>query len=268
MSMTSFSLEGRVALITGARRGLGKAFALAMAEAGADVTVADYVLETGELEAVAEEIRKMGRNSIAVQADVTRKDDVDNLVAKAIEKFGVIDILLNNASKFGEIRMKPWDSLTVEEWKELLSVNVIGLWLCCKAAAPVMQKKGKGKIINIGSNVISCPPVVADHHMHYAAGKAAVYTMTQALARALGPSGINVNIIGPGLTASEGAMQQNGYNKQAWEVKAWGMIKDAQCIKRIGQPNDIAGTAVFLASDDSDFVTGQFIAVDGGTWLK
>jgi len=259
-------LKDRVAIVTGAGRGIGKACALRFASEGAKLVIADINVDNASR--TAEEITSKGGEATAIRTDISDENDVNAMAAMTLQQYGTIDILVNNASKFGELKMKTWSSLTVEEWKELLSVNVIGLWLCCKAVVPEMQKKGRGKIINIGSNVISCPPGIAEHYLHYAAGKAAVYTMTQALAKALGPSGINVNIIGPGLTASEGAMQQSGYNKQIWEAKAWEKIKDDQCIKRFGQPDDIAGTALFLASDDSDFIAGQFIAVDGGTWLK
>jgi 3-oxoacyl-[acyl-carrier protein] reductase len=259
-------LKDKVAVITGAGSGIGKAFAFRFSEEGAKVVIPDINFENASK--VADEISSKGREAIAVKTDVSSESDVTTMAETALKKYGTIDILINNAAMFGELRPKPWDSLTLEEWNKLLSINVIGVWLCCKAVTPVMLKKGKGKIINIGSNVIHCPPFVADHNLHYAASKAAVYTMTQALARALSPSGINVNVIGPGITGSEGAMQAVGGDKETWKIKAWDMIKDAQCIKRVQLPEDLAGTAVFLASDDSDFITGQFLAVDGGTWLK
>jgi len=181
------------------------------------------------------------------------------MAEKVIQQYGKVDILINNAAVWYRLEITPWDAWTVEEWDRIFAVNVRGTWLCCKAIAPLMIKQSKGKIINIASAVAKVP--AAQFWLPYSCSKGAVYTLTHALARALGPSGINVNAIAPGFTASEASFAQRDSDKIFSAV-----ISDSS-VRRREEPADLVGTAVFLASADSDFITGQVIYVDGGTVL-
>ena len=246
-------LGGKVAVITGAGRGIGQAYALRFAEEGAKLLLPDISLERAE--GVAEEIRAKGGEAVAMETDISDETSTKRMAEQAIQLYGQVDILLNNAAMFYHLIHKPWDTHTPEEWDRMFEVNVRGTWLCCKVIAPHMIRQSSGKIINIGSSVIKSP----NGHLllHYACSKAAITTMTQLLARALGPSGINVNAIAPGLTATEATSNT--------DEKIFESVAKSQCIPRGEQPVDLVGTAVFLASKDSDFITGQVIYVDGGT---
>ncbi len=168
-----------------------------------------------------------------------------------------MDILINNAAIWYGINAKPWDLWTTEEWDRIFTVNVRGTWLVCKAIVPMMVEAGYGKIINIASNVARVP--AAAFFMPYSCGKGALYTLTHALARVLGDSNINVNAIAPGYTASEASLNQDG-SDQTFEIAT-----AEQTFHRRGQPTDMVGAAVFLASAESDFITGQVYYIDGGT---
>lgn len=248
-------LKDRVAIITGGGRGFGRAFALRFAEEGARLLLPDISLERAE--AVAKEIRDKGGEATAMEADISEEKGTQKMAKRVTEQYGRVDILVNNAAIWYGINAKPWDSWTVEEWDRIFAVNVKGTWLCCKAIAPLMIKQSSGKIINIASHIIKVPD--AQLFLAYALSKAAVYTLTQCLARALGPSGINVNSIGPGYTATEASLGQTGSEEIFKNVVA------AQSIKRREEPADVVGTAVFLASKEADFISGQFIVVDGGS---
>jgi 3-oxoacyl-[acyl-carrier protein] reductase len=248
-------LQDKVAIITGAGRGLGKVFALRFAEEGAKLLLPDISLE--RVDNTVKEIKAKGGEAVAMETDISDVKATQKMADKVIKLYGKIDILLNNAAMYYGVKRRDWDAWTVAEWDRMFAVNVRGTWLCCKAIAPLMVKAGKGKIINIASDVFKVPP--AQFLLAYACSKAAVYTLTQSLARALGPSGINVNSIGPGFTATEASLGQHG-NKESFDATI-----DMQCLKRREEPADLAGTAVFLASSDSDFITGQFIVVNGGS---
>ncbi|GAI46343.1 unnamed protein product, partial [marine sediment metagenome] len=237
-------LEDKVAIITGAGRGLGRAYALRFAEEGARLLLPDISLERAE--GTAKEIRAKGGEAVAMETDISDENATKKMAEKVMQQYGKVDILLNNAAMWYGIDAKPWDAWTVEEWDQIFAVNVRGTWLCCKAIAPLMIKQSRGKIINIVSDVIRVPD--SQFFLAYALSKAAVYTLTQSLAAALGPSGINVNTIGPGYTATEASLRQAGSEKLFEGVVA------AQCLKRREEPADVAGTAVFLASKDSDFI--------------
>ena len=252
MSMTSFSLEGRVALITGARRGLGKAFALAMAEAGADVAVSDYVFETGELEAVAEEVRKMGRNSIAVQADVTCKSDVDNLVAKTIEKFGVIDILVNNAGVSSDPAIL---ETSEEEWHRVMNINVTSILLCSQAVSKGMMERKRGSIINLAS----CAGIRGFASRNtYNVSKAGAVMLTKVLARDLGKYNVRVNAIAPSMVDTP--MTEDFFNDPEKSKSEARRIP----LGRTGEVSDLVGPAIFLASDAASYISAHTLVVDGG----
>ena len=251
----SLKLEGRVAVITGAGRGLGRAFALRFAEEGAKLLLPDISLERAET--VAEEIKAKGGEAVATETDISDEESTRKMAERVAAQYGRVDILVNNAGIWYGVDAKPWDAWTVAEWDHMFDVNVKGTWLCCQAIAPLMVKQSAGKIINIASHVMRVPD--ANIFLPYALSKGAIYTLTQALARALGPSGINVNAIGPGLVATEASLAKDGIEKTFENVVA------AQSIKRRQEPEDVVGTVLFLASKESDFISGQLIIVDGGS---
>jgi NAD(P)-dependent dehydrogenase (short-subunit alcohol dehydrogenase family) len=248
-------LEGKVAIITGASRGIGRALALRFAGEGAKLLLTTTNPERAA--GVVKEIKAKGGEAVAMKADISDENDTKKIAEKVMQQYGKVDILINNAGIWYGVEAKPWDAWTVEDWDRMFAVNVKGTWLCCKAIAPLMVKQSRGNIINISSHVIKVPD--AQFFLAYALSKVAIYTMTQCLARALGPSGITVNAIGPGFTATEASLVQSGSENTFEHVIA------AQSLKRREEPEDVAGAAVFLASKDADFISGQFIVVDGGS---
>jgi len=248
-------LKDEVAIITGAGRGIGRAYALGFADEGARLLLPDISFERAD--AVAREIRNKGGKAVAMETDISDESATKSMAEKVIQLYGRVDILLNNAAMFYRLEAKPWETRTVEEWDRMFAVNVKGTWLCCKAIAPLMVKQSKGKIINIASSIIKNP--YGYLQLHYACSKAAIKTMTELLARALGPSNVNVNAIAPGLTATEAT---SSVIKEEFDN-----VAASQCIHRLEQPADVVGTAVFLASKNSDFISGQTIPVDGGYWF-
>lgn len=246
-------LDGKVAVVTGAGQGLGKAFALSLAEHGAKVVVADINLSTAN--DVAKIIREeKNATGIALQVDVTNEKDTVRMAEQAAEKFGNIDILVNNAAIYYGIQRKPFFEITEQEWDRMLDVNLKGTWLCCKAVFPYMKKQGRGKIVNMASGVVfSGTP----NFLHYVSSKGAVLAFTRALAKEVGKYGINVNSISPGLTMTTASELQSTPEHLAAVVKS-------RAIPRLENAEDLVGAMLFLASDQSDFVTGQSLVVDGG----
>ncbi len=251
------ALKDKVAIITGAGRGLGKEFALRFAGEGARLLLPDISLERANN--TAQEIKAKGGEAHAVLTDISDETSTQKMASEVMRLYGRVDILLNNAALYYGVERRNWDSWKVKDWDHMFEINVRGTYLCCKAIGPLMVKAGKGKIINIASDVFKVAGAV--NLLAYACSKAAVYAMTQTLARALGPSGINVNCIGPGYTATEASLGQ-GASDESFQATI-----DAQCLKRREEPTDLPGAAVFLASSDSDFVTGQFLIVNGGSVL-
>lgn len=247
-------LKDKVAIVTGAGRGLGKAFALKYAEEGAKLFLPDISLERAEK--TAEEIRSMDGEAVTVRTDISDETDTQAMAEKVMQAYGRVDILLNNAALSYGIEPRPWNAWDVDLWDTFFTINSRGTWLCCKAIAPLMEKTGSGKIINLASDIIKLPP--SEVLLPYACSKVAVHQITQCLARALGPSMICVNSIAPGMTATEANLIQPNSEQMFAATIAW------QCVKRREEPEDLTGAAVFLASADSDMITGQLLIVDGG----
>jgi 3-oxoacyl-[acyl-carrier protein] reductase len=248
-------LKDKVAIITGAGRGLGKAFALRFAEEGARLFLPDISLERAQQ--TVKEIKAAKGQAYAILTDISDEKSTLTMADEVMKRYGKVDILLNNAALYYGVEHRPWDSWTVEEWDRMFAINVRGTYLACKAIAPLMVKQKSGKIINIASDVFK---VTGAHRlMAYACSKASVYAMTQMLARALGPDGITVNSIAPGFTATEASLGADP-GKVTFDATL-----DAQALKRREEPSDLPGTAVYLASADADFVTGQYLVVNGGS---
>jgi len=197
-----------------------------------------------------------GGDAIALKVDVSSQEDTEMMAAKTVEKYGKIDILLNNAAIYSGLSMQPWDTITPEEWDWVFSVNVKGQWLSMKAVTRYMKQSGKGKIINTASTTMLMGiPFLA----HYASSKAAVMGMTRCVAAEVGEFGINVNTICPGLTLTEASTEMKGQPPGLAEF-----VASMSAMKKSQQPEDLVGAALFLASDESDFISGQLLVVDGG----
>jgi len=246
-------LNGRVAIVTGAAQGIGARYAQVLAAEGAAIVCADVIDATP----IASDIVATGGKAIAVRTDVTSTESVQAMVNKALEAFGKIDILVNNAGLFANLALKPFDEISSEEWDKVMAVNVRGPFECAKAVVPTMRRQQYGKIINIASGtVFKGVPML----LHYVSSKGAVVALTRSLARELGDAGIRVNTLAPGLTASE-----NTLANPAWQGAVSANNIASRAIKRELLPEDLCGTLVYLASEESDFVTGQVIVVDGGS---
>ena len=245
-------LQGKVAVITGSGQGLGRAYALRFAQEGAHIVVAD--IQEDNAYSVVQEVHHLGGEAVAVEVDVSDAGRVDSMIDQTVEQFGQVDVLINNASIFSTIKMKPFEEITLEEWNQLMAVNLTGSFLCCQAVSPHMRERKQGRIINISSGVVL---MGRPWYAHYVASKSGIIGLTRALAKELGGDNITINAITPGPTETE-VPRETVSPEQA---KA---MVEAQAIHRRETPEDLVGVAVFLASDDSGFITGQVINVDGG----
>jgi NAD(P)-dependent dehydrogenase (short-subunit alcohol dehydrogenase family) len=251
LSVSILSLTDKTAIVTGARRGMGSAIALALGEAGANVVVSD-VVGGDELDSVADEIRKLGRCSLAIQADTTCKVDVDGMVQRVIDEFGGIDVLVNNAGIFMNV---PLVELREEDWDRILNVDLKGYHLCCQAVGKAMVEQKKGCIINIASrNSIKA----SEGHGAYCAAKAGVAMLTKVLARELGKYNVRVNAVSPGMVRTD-------LSRPMWSnPKFMKQFVSLVPLGRIAEPSEIASVVLFLASSASSYITGHNILVDGG----
>jgi len=246
-------LKGKVVIITGARRGMGKADALAFAKNGAKVVVADISQE--ECQLVVDEIKKSGGEGLAVKCDVTNEKEIEEMVKKTIEKFGKVDILVNNA---GICQFKPFLELTKEEWQRTLDINLKGYFLCAKATAKEMVKQKSGAIVNIASIVMGQIGKGMAGLAHYSASKGGIAALTKTLALELAPYNIRVNAIAPGAIDTPMVASAKADPKVLEQTLA--MIP----LHRMGKPEEIANTVLFLSSEASSYITGSIIVVDGG----
>ena len=241
-------LKGKVAIVTGGGRGIGKAYCQGLAREGARVVIADLNLPAAKQ--VEEELKAQGCEALALEVDVTSESGTLRMAETTARSFGTIDILVNNAGIFPLCK---FTELTYEQWRRVIGVNLDAVFLCSKAVAPHMIRQKKGKIINISTE---CYFMGYGELVDYTAAKAGVVGFSRALAEALGEHFINVNTVTPGLTATEILVREQPYNFEPH--------MQAQCIKRRQEPEDLVGTIVFLASSESDMISGQIINVDGG----
>jgi len=255
MLFDEFPLKGKVAIVTGAGRGIGKAISLALAEAGADIVATARTKE--EIEATCSEVKALGRQSLAIPTDVTNADQVDRMAAETISHFKKIDILVNNAGTavFKALVSPDGQKMTEEEWHKVMDTNLTSIFLCCRAVGPHMFKQKKGKVINISS--ISSQKAQNDD-IPYNVSKAGVDMLTRCLALDWAPYNINVNAIGPGQFYTRLSAKSHEDPKLRERMVA--------CIPlgRVGNVRELALLAVYLASPPSDFITGQVIFIDGG----
>jgi NAD(P)-dependent dehydrogenase (short-subunit alcohol dehydrogenase family) len=246
------SLAGRVAIITGAGQGIGRAFAKAFASAGATAVIAERNADKGR--SVEKEIKDAGGKAQFVEADVAAAESVEHMAREVERAHGRIDILVNNAAVFSTLEMRPFEDIPLAEWENVMRVNVTGPFLCARAVLPAMRRNHFGRIINMASGAVT---LGRPNYLHYIASKAALVGMSRSMARELGPDGITVNAILPGAVFTE--IERKTVTPAQKE-----RIVSMQCIPRAQAPEDLVGTVLFLASDASAFLTGQQINVDGG----
>lgn len=250
-------LEGRVAIVTGGGHGIGKAYALRLAEEGAKVVIAE--LDEAAAHAVAAELNEQGQQALGIRTDVSDPASLDQMVAATLQKFGRIDVLINNAAIFATVPMSrsPFDQITVAEWDLMMSVNLKGAWLASCAVIPQMRKQQYGKIINVSSGTaLKGSP----SRIHYVTSKAGILGFTKTLANEVGSDNICVNCVAPGSTLSEEQPDEGVLQMRNDAIHT-------RALKRVQTPEDLTGAVVFFASADSDFITGQTLVVDGGSCL-
>lgn len=247
-------LNGKVAIVTGGAMGIGYAICESLAAQGASIVIADLK----GAQAAADKLTQAGHKAIGVTADVSSEQDTAAMAAAALEAFGQIDVLVNNAAIYSTLQIKPFEELTVADWKKMFDVNVIGQFLCCRAVLPAFRQQGGGRIINISSAVaFKGNPGM----LHYVASKGAIVSMTRTLATELGEHNILVNSVGPGFTLSDGVHQN-----PELASKVSGFSVRSRALKRDMVPADVVGAVSFFAGPDAGFITGQTLIVDGGAY--
>jgi NAD(P)-dependent dehydrogenase (short-subunit alcohol dehydrogenase family) len=243
-------LDGRVAVVTGSTRGLGRTFALALAEAGADIVIVGR--DAAAAESVKAEIEALGTRALIALGDVTKRADIEGILAATLSEFGRVDVLVNNA---GTCIHRPALEVTDDEWREVMSVNVDGVWFCSQVFGKQFVEQGSGSIVNIGSmsgDIVNRP----QFQPAYNASKAAVHHLTRSLAAEWGPFGVRVNALAPGYMRTDMSPVDDPQFRRFW-------IEDAP-LQRVGEPYELGPAIVFLASDASSFMTGSVLTIDGG----
>ena len=243
--------QDKVIVVTGAGRGLGRAYAQRLASEGARIAICEIDARAGA--AVAEDLRNNSANAIFIETDVASKEGTEFMAARVLEKWGQIDGLVTNAGLANSVGGQTYDEITVPQWDRIMEVNVRGTWLTCRAVAPHMQKLKKGSIVTVSSDTAHWG---SPRLLHYVTSKGAVEAFTRAMARELGPDGIRVNCIAPGLLNNE-ATAGVPQVKREWNIQN-------RAIQREGSPEDVAGLVSFLLSDEASFITGQLIVANGG----
>jgi NAD(P)-dependent dehydrogenase (short-subunit alcohol dehydrogenase family) len=244
-------LEGRVAIVTGAARGIGNAIAKGLAAEGARIVVADV---TRAREAAAE-----FDGGVGLDCDVADEAQVEQMVREVVERCGRIDILVNNAGLYASLRMRPFTEIPVDEWRRVMDVNVLSMFLICRTVVPQMRKQGGGRIVNISSGT---PFRGVPFLLHYVTSKGAIVALTRSLAKELGQDDVLVNCVAPGFTMSDGVREHPEVIEALREVSI-----AARTLKRDQEPEDVVGAVVFLCGPGAAFVTGQTIVIDGGQYF-
>jgi NAD(P)-dependent dehydrogenase (short-subunit alcohol dehydrogenase family) len=245
------ALEGKVAVVTGAAQGIGKAIADGLSREGARIVVADLQR--------AEEAASAYPHGVGLTVDVASEDDVARMAEQVLERCGSIDVLVNNAGLYATLAMRPFTEIPLEEWNRVMEVNVASMFLACRAVVPIMRGQGGGKIVNISSGT---PFRGVPFLLHYVTSKGAIVTLTRALAKEVGKDGIHVNCVAPGFTMSDGVKAQPEVIKALRDVSV-----AARVIQRDQVPEDVVGAVVFLCTPAADFITGQTMVIDGGQYF-
>jgi NAD(P)-dependent dehydrogenase (short-subunit alcohol dehydrogenase family) len=246
----SGALEGKVAVVTGAAQGIGNAIARGLAAEDARVVVAD-------LERAEEAARSLG--GVGLTVDVSDESQVERMVEDVVERCGRIDILVNNAGLYASLEMRPFTEIPVDEWRRVMDVNVLSMFLTCRAVLPRMREQGGGRIVNISSGT---PFRGVPFLLHYVTSKGAIVALTRALAKELGSDDVLVNCVAPGFTMSEGVQEHPEVIEALREVSV-----AARTLQRDQQPEDVVGAVVFLCGPSATFITGQTIVIDGGQYF-
>jgi NAD(P)-dependent dehydrogenase (short-subunit alcohol dehydrogenase family) len=247
------ALDGRVSIVTGGAQGIGRAYSLGLAAEGSAVVVADVM----DGSAVVGEVEAMGGRALSLEVDVSDPSATEEMASSAVETFGRIDVLVNNAAYFKQATRGPFTDIDPEEWDLAFRVNVRGTWLCCLAVHPHMKAGGYGKIINVSSNT---PFKGVPGFLHYTSSKSAIIGLTRALAREVGADGIAVNTVAPDFIPDEDMLRTRASEAE--------IILSQRCFQRTQTPEDMVGIVVFLAGPGSDFITGQSFLVNGGALFQ
>jgi NAD(P)-dependent dehydrogenase (short-subunit alcohol dehydrogenase family) len=244
-------LDGKVAIVTGGAQGIGNAIARGLADEGVRIVVADLRR--------ADEAAREFAEGVGIEVDVADEAAVERMVAEVIERCGGVDILINNAGLYASLAMRPFTEIPAEEWRQVMDVNVLSMFLTCRAVVPLMRERGGGKIVNISSGT---PFRGVPFLLHYVTSKGAIVALTRALAKELGKDGIHVNCVAPGFTMSTGVQEHPEVVEALRDVSV-----SARTIQRDQVPEDVVGAVVFLCTPAADFVTGQTMVIDGGQYF-